>query len=216
MRTRIPHIPYSTEELSWIEERKEMPRRELHAEFCATFDRSDVSFNNFNNLCKRKGWLTGRDGRIKPGSVPPNKGRKMPFNPNSARTQFKKGHQPHNTKYLGHERVNSQGYVEISVDEKNPHTGFERRYVQKHRWLWEKLHGPVPEGMTLKCLDGDKTNTDPGNWEAIPRAMLPRLNGIYGRGYDDAPAELKPSIMAITKIEHKAREARADKKGGGS
>ena len=138
--------------------------------------------------------------------VPANKGRKMPFHPNSARTRFRKGQLPHNTKWLGHERVNRDGYVEISVAEKNPHTGYERRYVHKHRHLWEQANGPVPEGMALKCLDGDKLNTDPSNWEAVPRGLLPRLNGRGGIAYDEAEPELKPTIMAMAKLKHRARQ----------
>jgi len=199
-------LSYSAKELAWIEAHKTQLRRTAHAEFCRIFGRSDVSHTNYKALCKRKGWMTGRTGCYAPGCVPENKGKKMPFNPNSARTQFKKGRLPHNTKHLGHERITKDGYVEISVAEENPHTGFERRYVQKHRWLWEKANGPVPEGMALKCLDSDKTNTDPANWEAIPRAMLPRLNGRWSLGYDEAEADVKPVIMAVAKLEQKSRE----------
>ena len=78
----------------------------------------------------------------------------------------------------------------------------------KRGWLWEKLNGPVPEGQRLKCLDGAKTNTDPSNWEAIPMAIGPRLNGLCGMGYDKAEPEVKPTIMAIAKLEHRALEAR--------
>jgi hypothetical protein len=67
----------------------------------------------------------------------------------------------------------------------------------------------LPEGMCLKCLDNDKTNTDLSNWELIPRALLPRLDGRFGRGYKDAPPELRPTIMVISKLEHKAREAKS-------
>lgn len=210
MKGRI--IPYSAEELAWIKTRAQEPRPETHATFCARFGRTDVSLTNFNALCKRKGWLTGRTGRFETGIVPANKGRRMAHNPNSARTRFKKGQLPHNTRWLGHERVTKDGYVEVSVAETNPHTGFERRYVQKHRWLWEKANGPVPEGHALKCLDGDRTNTDPSNWVAIPRAMLPRLNGRFGRNYDAAPPELKPTIMAVARLAHAARSAREDDK----
>jgi hypothetical protein len=49
------------------------------------------------------------------------------------------------------------------------------------------------------------TNTDPDNWALIPRALLPRLNGVHGRGYDEAPADLKPAILAVTTLEHTAR-----------
>jgi HNH endonuclease len=198
-------ITYTAKELNFIKRRSKMGRLELHKLFVRTFSREDVSVTNMNALCKRNGWFTGRTGRIEKGAVPVNKGKKMPYHPNSARTRFKKGNLPHNTNYLHHERVSKDGYVEISIDDQNPHTGFERRYVLKHRWAWEQKHGPVPEGMCLKCL-GDQLNIDPSNWELIPRALLPRLNGRFGRGYDDAPNELKPTIMAVVKIEHQIRE----------
>lgn len=201
-------ISYSAEELAWIEAHSAMPRRALHQAFVEKFGRDDVSQANLHALCKRNRWLTGRTGQFTPGQEAWNLGRKMPFHPNSARTRFKKGNRPHNTKYLGHERVSVDGYVEVSIDETNPHTGFERRYVLKHRYLWEQQNGPLSEGYALKCLDGNKLNTDPSNWEAVPRALLPRLNGRFGRGYDAAPAELKPTIMATAKLEHRARALR--------
>lgn len=204
------HIPYSEAELAFIYERRTLTRAELHAAFAAEFGRADVSCATLAGLCKRKGWSTGRTGRFTPGAAPHNKGKPMPFHPNSAATRFKKGRLPHNTKWAGHERISKDGYVEISVEEPNPHTGFERRYVQKHRWLWEKENGPVPEGHALKCLDGNRLNTDPANWKAIPRAMLPRLGGRFGRGYDAAPAEIKPTIMAVTELEHIARQRRKE------
>ncbi|APE43633.1 HNH endonuclease [Sulfitobacter alexandrii] len=204
-------ITYSEAELVFIEALHQLPRRDLHAAFVKWSGRSDVSQANLTALCKRKGWLTGRTGQFVPGQVPPNKGRKMPFNPNSAKTQFKKGARPHTFRGAGHERIDAKdGYVIMIVDEPNPWTGAATRPVQKHRWLWEKVNGPVPEGMCLKCLDGDKTNTDPSNWEAIPRAMLPRLNGRFGRGYDVASAELKPTILATAKLEHAVRNRRRD------
>lgn len=200
-------ITYTAAELAWIERHRELPRRVAHAAFVAQFGR-DLSFDNYKALCSRKGWLTGRTGRLEPGNIPANKGQKMPFNPNSAATRFKKGQLPHNTKWLGHERTNVDGYVEISVAQTNPHTGFERRYVHKHRLLWEQANGPVPDDHVLKCLDGNKANTDPSNWELIPRAMLPRLNGRFGRGFDGAHPELKPTILAVAKLEHRSRQAR--------
>jgi hypothetical protein len=133
---------YTAAEMAWIKDNCALPRRELHAAFCIKFDRSDISLDNIKALCTRNGWKTGRTGCFSPGSVPANRGKKMPYNPNSARTQFKKGQLPHNTKYLGHERVSRDGYVEISIDEKNPHTGYERRYILKHKYVWEKRERP--------------------------------------------------------------------------
>lgn len=155
----------------------------------------------------RRGDNVGAAYRFKKGQTPMNKGKPMPFHPNSAATRFKKGNRPSTMKWLGHERLSKDGYVEVSVQERNPHTGFERRYVHKHRWLWEKANGKIPAGFALKCL-GDKLNTDPSNWALIPRAVLLRLNS-RGRNYDGAPAELKPTIMALAKLEHAAAKSRA-------
>ncbi len=206
-------IPYSEHELAWIKAHATENRRDTHASFCQLFERSDVSLQCFNALCKRKGWMTGRTGRYAKGSIPPNKGKRMPFNANSARTQFKSGNLPHNTKYLGHERISKDGYVEISVDLPNPHTGFERSYVLKHRHLWEQKNGPLPKGMALKCLDGNRSNTSPTNWEPIPRAMLPYLGSHRGIDYDAAAPELRPSILLVAKVKH-ARKVARTKAGG--
>lgn len=208
-------IGYSEAELAWIEANKLLLRREAHAKFVQVFGRNDVDFTNYNALCKRNGWLTGRTGCFEKGMAPVNKGRPQhewmseSSMAKGAETQFKKGGLPHNTNYLGHERISKDGYIEISVAETNPHTGFERRYVQKHRWLWEKLHGPVPKSMVLKCLDGNRRNTDPANWEAISRALLPALAGGRHRRlpYDTAPDELKPALLLLAKVKNAKRKS---------
>lgn len=210
--------PYSEAELAWIErttrEAWYATRAEQHEAFVFRFGREDVTFEAFKNLCQRHGWKTGQSGRFKSGQAPANKGKTMPYHPNSARTRFKKGQRPHTWRGPGHESIdNKDGYVWIIVAERNPYTGAATRRVQKHKWLWEKQNGPVPEGHVLKCLDGDKTNTDPLNWAAVPRALLPRLSGRWTVGYDQAPAELKPTILAVAKLEHAAREVRKGRKG---
>ncbi len=201
-------IAYSAAERDWIAERSAMPRRELHAAFIAAFGREEISLGTFKGMCTRMGWRTGRDGRFLPGLVPANKGKSMPYHPNSAATRFKKGQLPHNTRFLGHERVTDEGYIEISVDEPNPHTGFWRRYVLKHVWCWQQVNGPVPPGHCLKCRDGNRANTDPANWELVPRAILPRLNGGRHKrlvAYDQAPDALKPAIIAVARLDHAVR-----------
>lgn len=203
-------IIYSADETAWLSANRTLTTTDYHAGFCATFERTDVSAVNLHALRKRRGWPTGRTGRFEKGQTPANKGKTMPFHPNSAATRFKKGNLPHNTNYLGHERVSKDGYVEVSIDETNPHTGYERRYVLKHRHEWEKANGPLPDGMALKCL-GDRLNTDPSNWALIPRAILPRLNGGAHKtkmAFGGAPAELKPTILAVALLAHKARAVR--------
>jgi hypothetical protein len=200
-------IPYSAEELHWIEVRAQDPRRETHAAFCKERKRTDVSLSNYNALCKRKGWLTGRNGRFEAGQPSWNKGKPMPSHFNSKKTQFKKGALPANRLPMWSERTDRDGYILIKVPLPNPFvTGQKTRFMHKQRYLWEKENGPLPKGQILKCLDGDKTNCAPANWKAIPRAMLPRLSGRFGRGYEQAPEELKLTIMAVTDLEFKIKQ----------
>ena len=84
---------------------------------------------------------------------------------------------------------------------------------------WEAVNGPLPKGHALKCLDGNKLNCDPSNWEAIPRALLPRLNGgRFGNSlqFDQAAPELKSLVMANAKLKHIAREKRRAAGNGGA
>lgn len=210
-------ITYSEAEMAWLEANRLLPISDYHAGFVAAFGRQDVSAVNLHSLRKRKGWKTGRSGCFVKGSVPANKGKKCAEgeggrHPNARRSQFKKGGVPHTYRGPGHERIDQKdGYVIMIVEERNPWTGAATRPVLKHKWRWEKVNGPVPKGMALKCLDGDKTNTDPSNWELIPRALIPRLNGGRTKkrvAYDDAAAELKPTIMAVAKLEQRLHEQR--------
>lgn len=202
---------YSAVELAWIEAHRHEPRPVAHAAFVAKFDRPDVTLGAYAGLCKRKGWATGRTGRFVAGQKSWNAGKSYPPHPNSAATQFKSGTVPPNRKPMGSERIAKDGYIEMKVPERDPHTGHATRYMHKHRWLWEQANGPVPKGAVLKCLDGDKTNTDPSNWVAIPRALLPRLAGGRWKRvpYDTAPDELKPTLLAIARLAHKVKERRS-------
>jgi hypothetical protein len=203
---------FSAAETAWLKTNCTMILAEYHHSFCGTFGRSDVTAQQLHALRKRRGWKTGRTGRFEKGAVPANKGRKMPFNANCARTQFKKGSLPGNYRGPGYERIDgTTGYVILIVAETNPWTGAKTRPVHKQRWLWERANGPLPNGMVLKCLDGNKLNTDPSNWEAVPRALMTRLNGGPRKTrvtYDAAPLELKPTILAVAKLEHGLRERR--------
>jgi hypothetical protein len=199
------HIKFSAEEIAWLQENATMPIGDYHRAFCATFNRTDMTAPNLHGLRKRKKWKTGRTGHFDKGCVSWNKGKKIGNNAGSARTQFKKQAMPHNTKGAGHESVGDDGYVWIVTDRKNPWTGASTWRVHKHRWLWEQANGPVPDGMVLKCKGG-RLNTDPSNWELVPRGLLPRLNGKSGRNYDQAPDELKSTIMAVAKLEHQLSE----------
>ena len=211
-------IPYSAEEMAWLKDNRLLPITDYHAAFCKQFDRTDASKTNLHSLRKRKGWKTGRTGQFTKGQEPLNKGKKCPpgvggNHPNARKTQFKKGERTgvakENYKPIGFERITDDGYRERKV---NDGPVFKDRWQLVQRIEWEKVNGPIPDGYALKCLDGDRLNCDPSNWEPIHRAVLARLNGGRFRttlAYDDAPAELKPLVMASAKLKHAVQTSRS-------
>lgn len=206
-------LKYSSDEIAWLRSNCTMETNEWCAAFRMAFQRDDVTPAMLKSLRKREGWKTGRTGQFEKGRVSPNKGKRCPegtggLHPNARKTQFRKGDLPHNHRGAGHESLGDDGYIWIVTDQRNPWTGAFTWRVHKHRWLWEQENGPVPDGMVLKCLDGDRLNTHPSNWEAVPQGLLPRLNGKSGRNYDRAPADLKPTIMAVAKLEHAVRSGK--------
>lgn len=215
-------ITYTGAEIAWIKAHAREPRAKAHAAFVTAFGRADVSLSNFNALCKRNGWLTGRTGCFEKGQKTWNAGKKCEpgrggRHPNAKATQFKKGSRSGIAtklyKPVGTERINHSGYLERKIYDGLP---LQSRWRAVHLLEWEQANGQLPKGMALKCLDGDRLNTAAANWVAVPRALLPRLaGGRWGRlSYDDAPAELKPALMAIAKLEHAARERRGRKAEG--
>ncbi len=212
-------IPYSKAEMQWLSDNRTMVICEYHAAFCAEFGRTDVTAGQLHSLRKRKGWKTGRSGRFKKGAIAHNKGKRcVPgtggLHPNAVRRHFRKGSRSGKAlaiyKPIGTERLNKEGYRERKVHDGLP---MQSRWRTVQHINWEAEHGPVPKGMVLKCVDGDKLNTDPSNWMLVPRALMPRLNGGPHKSliaFDDAPDDLKPVILAVAKLDHRIRS-----KGGG-
>lgn len=209
-------IIYSTAEMAWLEANRLLPITEYAAGFNAAFGR-DVEAKNLHALRKRKGWKTGRTGCFTKGQEPANKGQKCAEgaggrHPNARRTQFVKGERRGVAvklwKPVGTERVSREGYRERKVNNDMP---LQSRWRAVHLIEWEALNGPIPAGYCLKRLGDDKLNTDPANWELIPRALLPRLNGGRHKkrlAYDEAAPEVRPALMTIARVEHRASEIR--------
>ena len=204
-------IRYSADELAWLEANRLLPIGDYHRRFLQAFpERLDVAPGHLHALRKRKGWKTGRTGHFEPGQESWNKGKPMPSHPNSQRTQFRKGERRGVDvklyKPIGTERVSPEGYIERKINDDMPLRG---RWRAVHLIRWEEVNGPLPKGHCLKCLDGDKANTDPDNWQLIPRSLLPRLNGGARKqhlAFDQAEPEVKPALLAIARLDHVARK----------
>lgn len=181
---RTKYLKYGVRELAGM----------LNKKFGTSFTEQQIKTYVFNHKIK-----SGRTGCFEKGHNSWNKGTKGLCKPNSG--SFKKGEVPANHRQLGSERIcPKDGYVLIKVAEWDPNFNRPTRWKPKHVHIWEQENGPVPEGFCLKFIDGDKENVDPSNLMLISRALNLRLNKY---GYNDAPAELKPSILALAKLEVK-------------
>lgn len=210
-------ISYSADELAWLYVHRTLPIQDYAREFSAAFGRQDASAGNLHALRKRKGWKTGRTGCFSKGDAPHNKGKPCApgaggLHPNARKSHFAKGGRTGKAallyKPVGTERLNKDGYRERKIHDGMP---LQSRWRLLHLVEWEAINGPIPAGMALKCLS-EKANTAPSNWELVPRAILPRLNGGRGKkhiAYDEAPEELKPAIMAVARLDHAAKRRTA-------
>ena len=120
---------------------------------------------------KRYGLSTGRTGRFEKGRVPFNKGTKGLTSANS--TSFKKGNVPHTYLPIGSESVTRDGYTIVKVSDEGTRN---QKWRPKHRLIWEKHHGPVPEGYAIVFGDGDKTNLSIDNLILVSRSQLSVMN----------------------------------------
>lgn len=160
----------------------------------------------------RKGDPRGAATRFVAGNPSPNKGKKRGrgWAPGRmAESQFRKGQRSRTWTPVGSTRIRD-GYEFTKVSDV-PNVSHTVNWRQTHVIRWEAVHGPVPVGHSLKCLDGNRLNTYPANWECVPRGVIPRLNGGPHKkrlAYDAAPAELKPTVMVIAKLEHAITQRR--------
>jgi|SaaInlV_150m_DNA_2_1039686.scaffolds.fasta_scaffold24475_2 hypothetical protein len=186
-------IKYCEEELSFLFRRKKESRKKATQEFNDFFGRC-VSVDNIKALYLRHGWRTGRSGRFEKGHVPsPDARLKRPN-----KTSFKLGDIPANTREMGAERITKDGYIEVKVAEHNPHTGAKTRFRLKHRWVWEQHNGKVPKGQIVKFTDGDRLNCELENLFLASRALHAHL---VRNNYNDAPAKIKPTLLALSKLQ---------------
>ncbi len=143
---------------------------------------------------------SGRTGCFKKGHEPWNAGTKGQGLTGPNKGSFRSGTMPRNKRRLWSERLNVDGYIEISVPERNSWTGAATRWKCKHLWIWEAEHGPLPDGHAVAFIDGDRTNITLDNLMLVSRAELLRLNQ---NGYGEVQEPLKPAVLALTKLEVK-------------
>ena len=97
----------------------------------------------------------------------------------SGRKTFKKGGVPDNIRPIGSEYINKQGYTLVKVNDSKGEHGNSQTYRDNWKFkqilIWERHHGPVPDGYNVIFLDGDKSNFDLSNLSCIPTKYMGTL-----------------------------------------
>lgn len=122
--------------------------------------------NKKQSLGVKSGTTTGRFVKGDPRSGFKSEEHKRKFMEAGKATRFKNGGMPHNGHQpIGTERVDKKdGYVWVKVAErKSRKNSAHDNWVQKHRLVWERHNGKIPEGHMVVFIDGDRTNCDIGN-----------------------------------------------------
>ncbi len=142
----------------------------------------------------QQGSEVGKRYRFSKGHTPANKGKKMPpkVKEKIKHTFFKKGHKPHNTK--------ANGCISVHMDRR---TGIQYKYIrisennwkELHRYIYEKEHGPIPQGFNVVFKDGNALNCNIENLELMSNAELMRRNTIHR-----FTPEVKQTIRLLGKL----------------
>ena len=160
------------------------------------------SINSIAEMKSVMGVYSGIDGKIrkgthlspatefKKGHVPLNKGTKGMFPNAGGATKFKPGHLPHNHLPVGSERKDTDGYWLVKTADPNVWTA-------KHRLLWEQAHGPIPKGMVVTFIDGNRDNCVLDNLDMIERNVQCRMNKL---GLKGDSAELGKAAILTGKV----------------
>lgn len=188
-------------------------RKEVHAEFNRRFPDRPRTYGQVVACMKNHDMKNGLDGRFPPrgkGSRPWNQGKKMsPEQYEKCKaTMFGPGHLPAQTLPIGTEKKLSDGYIWVKVDDQ-PQAKKNVNWKQKQRLIWEQANGPIPDGMFVTFLDGNRENFSLNNLALITRAEHARLNQSGLRSEDP---EITAAALQVAKLTTKIGQLQRDKK----
>ena len=165
---------------------------------------TDYTYMQVKTLKHNHKIRSGLTGQFEKGCKPWTKGKSIKeicYKPDSyARWdshRWYKGNRPHNAVPVGTETVDKYGYIKVKVAEPNV-------WDFKHRIIYEKAYGPIPKGMLVALIDGDKTNLSPENMMLIDR----NENGFRHKyaGMYEGSHELGKAVILNSKLKAKIEE----------
>ena len=127
----------------------------------------EFSSQQIESALRRYNLKTGNTGQFKKYQEPWNKGLKGYMGAN--KTSFKKGTIPPNYKPVGTERFAKDGYIEVKVKDPNV-------WELKHRYIYKKHHGEIPNGYNVIFADKNISNFDIDNLILVSKAEMLILN----------------------------------------
>lgn len=146
--------------------------------------------------------VSGLTGRFGKGHVPANKGKKGWYAPGSEKAWFRKGNVPHNKVSVGTEVMATMGYIKVKVAEPDV-------WEFKHKMVWEKHNGRVPDGCVITFKDGDHRNCSIENLMCISFRENSQLNG---RKLRTVSPELTEAGLALVRLENRVKELMEERK----
>lgn len=137
----------------------------------------EMTLSKMKALKGNHGITSGLTGYFPKGNVPFNKGMKWDeFMPQesqmkSRETTFKKGGFTHNRREIGEERLSSDGYWYVKVQDGN----LNNNWKLKHHIIWEETYGIIPEDKIIIFLDGNTSNMNLENMRMITKQVSVRM-----------------------------------------
>jgi rubrerythrin len=130
---------------------------------------SQINKNQYKRLAKKKLAKGGVEHRFKKGHPPLYKHPKGSHP--SPKTEFKKGHLPHNHKHVGtmrihHDKKCDKFFREIKV------SGIlqgKHKWIPYAKYIYEQAHGKLPAGEFVIHYDGNSVNDNLDNLKAVTR-----------------------------------------------
>ncbi|KAB1440353.1 HNH endonuclease signature motif containing protein [Pseudodesulfovibrio senegalensis] len=92
------------------------------------------------------------------------------------------------------------GYITVKTDSPAPNMKTKRNYRYKHLVVWEEANGPVPDGMYIRFLDGDKTNCSLDNLVMVSMAEHAILNKL---NLKELHPDLRATAIATARLQAK-------------
>lgn len=152
---------WSEQEDKWlIKNVKGITLKELTNRYNKKFNMnlSESTIANRKNKLNLHSGITG--GQFQKGHVPQNKGKtwdeymSKESQERSRKTTFKKGSIPPNHREIGSERLDSDGYILVKIQDGKGH----KNWILKHRLVWQSMYGNIPTGYKIMFADGNKQN----------------------------------------------------------